>query len=388
MQNHGGASLTISNADGRGGGGGVHVQGASATVVRSSFTSNVGGGGHRFGGGGGAAVFMGTLTLDHCQLTLNEGGPEGTVAGGGAITCESGTLTITACAVHANLGGLYGGTNPTSPRVSGGILSFSTMLLMENCVLAANVSTAATLNVPGGLTSSPARRRSGHARSRVIRVSERLAPGSSRPGAGVLVANTIVWGNVPAGLLATGTATASVSYSCLQAPISGTGNIVTDPLFVSASTGDLSLTSASPCIDAGDPALAAPDLDLNGLFRRIDGNLDAVMRANMGAIEFTNVRLTGPTVVTPGTLLTWTVNGPPGGVGGVWFSLARGFKIFPPFGHCSSILISRSSSSARGLCRSRSATSPPSPSYLGRSTCRATESILPSSWATFRTFWS
>ncbi len=47
---------------------------------------------------------------------------------------------------------------------------------------------------------------------------------------------------------------ALVSYSDIQGGYAGTGNINLDPLFVDALNGDFHLQSASPCIDAGDPA--------------------------------------------------------------------------------------------------------------------------------------
>ncbi|HEY3413320.1 MAG TPA: right-handed parallel beta-helix repeat-containing protein [Armatimonadota bacterium] len=48
-------------------------------------------------------------------------------------------------------------------------------------------------------------------------------------------------------------------------PLDGNGNIHVDPLFANAATGDYRLQSASPCVDAGDLAVALPgETDLDG----------------------------------------------------------------------------------------------------------------------------
>ena len=50
-----------------------------------------------------------------------------------------------------------------------------------------------------------------------------------------------------------------MSYSCLRGGYPGIGNIDASPLFVDISSRDYHLRAASPCIDAGDPALFDPD---------------------------------------------------------------------------------------------------------------------------------
>jgi hypothetical protein len=59
---------------------------------------------------------------------------------------------------------------------------------------------------------------------------------------------------------------ASSTYSCVQGVVGGTGNIASDPLFVSLATGDLHISQLSPCADAGNNA-ALP----TGTIRDFDG---------------------------------------------------------------------------------------------------------------------
>jgi len=61
-------------------------------------------------------------------------------------------------------------------------------------------------------------------------------------------------------------------------------NIIRDPLFVD-SLNDFHLQEGSPCIDAGDNSIA-PDSDLDGNPRIVDGNDDDSAEVDMGAYEY------------------------------------------------------------------------------------------------------
>ena len=76
-----------------------------------------------------------------------------------------------------------------------------------------------------------------------------------------------------------------VSYSNIQGYGTGTGNIDEDPMFVDAASGDYSLMGGSPCIDAGTNS-GAPDHDLAGTERPLDGDGDGNKVTDMGAYEF------------------------------------------------------------------------------------------------------
>jgi hypothetical protein len=78
---------------------------------------------------------------------------------------------------------------------------------------------------------------------------------------GLLVANSIAWGNDPAQL---DVGSITVRYSCVQGGYSGLGNTDKDPRFVDLSTGDYRLAAHSPCIDAGDnTSVPRDDADLD-----------------------------------------------------------------------------------------------------------------------------
>ena len=71
--------------------------------------------------------------------------------------------------------------------------------------------------------------------------------------------NCIVWGNTDGAVGESGTVT--VEYSDVEGDNipSGAGNISVDPLFTDPANGDFTLQGASPCINAGNPALTDPD---------------------------------------------------------------------------------------------------------------------------------
>jgi hypothetical protein len=104
-----------------------------------------------------------------------------------------------------------------------------------------------------------------------------------------IVKNCILWGNIASldGNEIYGAT--SVSYCCVQGGHTGTGNLDTDPCFVSPDTNDFRLLFSSPCIDAGDPNfLLDPNYptDLDGRARIADGDCDANSIVDMGAYEF------------------------------------------------------------------------------------------------------
>ncbi len=109
------------------------------------------------------------------------------------------------------------------------------------------------------------------------------------------VTNCILWANTaPAGSqIQIQSATAAVSYSCIQGGWGGAGNIDDDPLFVDPdgpdndpgtwADNDYHLSVGSPCIEAGDPDFVPqPDETDMDAEPRIMG-----CRVDMGADEFT-----------------------------------------------------------------------------------------------------
>ncbi|MFO0985012.1 MAG: right-handed parallel beta-helix repeat-containing protein [Planctomycetota bacterium] len=102
-----------------------------------------------------------------------------------------------------------------------------------------------------------------------------------------------------------------ISYSDVQGGFAGAGNIDADPRFTDPGGDDYSLATTSPCLDAGDPDARPGGHDVSANARFLDGNLDRVMRVDMGAEEFANVRLAVSGSATPGGTLTLTTTGKP-----------------------------------------------------------------------------
>jgi parallel beta-helix repeat protein len=151
----------------------------------------------------------------------------------------------------------------------------------------------------------------------------------------VTVRNSIFWGNQPqngsptssgsslAMLDTDGPANSRVLHSNVQGGQSsisaptGTslvwlgGMISADPQFTAPAAGDYSLQSGSPCVDAGITEFPFTDRDAAGGLRLLDSDLDGVVEMDMGAFERNNVTLGVTGSLTPGGVVTLTLDGPP-----------------------------------------------------------------------------
>ena len=104
-------------------------------------------------------------------------------------------------------------------------------------------------------------------------------------GSGVVsLTNSIVWGN-PGGNLACEDGTCNIMYSDIEGGGTDAGNIDEDPMFVDPVNGDYRLKFGSPCIDAGTDS-GAPDHDIVGTERPLDGDGDGTKTTDIGAFEF------------------------------------------------------------------------------------------------------
>ena len=125
------------------------------------------------------------------------------------------------------------------------------------------------------------------------------------------VASSLAWDNQGANI--DGLDPGELLYSNGSAALAGSfGNIFRDPLFVDGPARELTLRNGSPCIDAGDPTDSTRGRDFTLVSRRLDGDLAAEARVDMGAFEFSNVRLAASGNLTPGGSLIIDTTGTPG----------------------------------------------------------------------------
>ncbi|MHC4533346.1 MAG: right-handed parallel beta-helix repeat-containing protein [Planctomycetota bacterium] len=264
-----GFTITGGNATGlepHSDGGGMYNWESSPTVTNCTFSSNTAN-----YHGGGMYNDNSSPTVTNCTFTGNSAN-----SGGGMYNNES-SPTVTNCTFTGNNADWYGGGmnnyNNSSPTVTnctfggntanlgGGMYNFSSSPTVTNCTFSGNISHF----YGGGMSnvdySSPT------------------------------VTNCILWGDSPDEIFDDDNSSTTVTYSDVQGGWPGTGNIDADPLFAD---GDLRLSAASPCINAGSNAALPPDtadldgdgdttepipLDLDGNARIFNGVVD------MGAYE-------------------------------------------------------------------------------------------------------
>jgi len=128
-------------------------------------------------------------------------------------------------------------------------------------------------------------------------------------------------------------AIASPSYNDVgQGNFAGAnGNISANPHFFAPQTGNYHIGFTSACVDAGDPSTPLGKLDLDGTVRPIDGDLDTIETADIGALEFRPLEI--HTSGALGTRLRFALWGESGATTTVYFS--RGAPVSPastPFG--------------------------------------------------------
>ncbi len=256
-------------------GGGIGVVGGEPTIADCVITDcNAGGLGSSNTGGKGAGIGLirqSNATISNCVISDNKAyyGSEG-----GGIYCYESSAVIAGTEIAYN----------TAPgTLTGGGLYFGgdyTTVLLKNCVVYDNIaaSGAGLYAVWSGSSSSK------RCQIDVVNctIAENDLSGSTSGRAGgiqssntdIRINNTIVWYNEGTEvLLGNPISSTPVTYSNIQGGYSGAGNINSDPLFASASSGDFHLQSYhgrynsygqwtsdsrhSPSIDAGDPSISA-----------------------------------------------------------------------------------------------------------------------------------
>jgi len=253
--------FTILNGTAADIGGGIFCASSSPTITNCTITGNTAIGEESLGGG----IFCeeSSPIITNCNLTGNSaaiGGPifyGGSVAtisnctiagntaveGGSGLTCFGSSLTLTNCTIAGN----------TCDGAGGGILSYESSIVLTNCTITENT----VVDEGGGFYCEIS--------DLVITNSTITGNMSSLEGGGIysgnsnmVITNCILWNDSPGEIFIQPEDTLVVTYSDVQGGWEGEGNIDEDPQFAAPDEGDFSLTSNSPCIDAGDPSFDVP----------------------------------------------------------------------------------------------------------------------------------
>lgn len=280
-------------------GGGIYCHGASPVIQSCIITNNIARGGNSpycaYGGGiccnNGSNAYVVDCDIKGNRAIGKNGDTSicssgGDAAGGGIYSSEDSNITIERCLISNNA--VSGGAGPdpgpcgrsghTGTGIGGGIVGKVDII---NSLIIDNYASTGYANRGGGIyaysgsavTNCLVTRNSTSSYDSIDlgrgiycngvvaifnctvtnnKIINSASPAIYCDGASSII-NSILWDND--GNDVTG---GSVTYSCTQQNIAGTGNIHSDPLFVSGTLGDyyLSQTSAgqsanSPCVDAG-----------------------------------------------------------------------------------------------------------------------------------------
>ena len=238
-------------------GGGAIINGG--TMINCQIINNDG---NDYNGARGGGVYMSGGLLKSCVVTNNNGSPAGVSdqgLGGGGVYFEAGGTADT-CVISYNVSPLGGGVC----LVGGGTV--------RNCLINDNTYGAGAYMTAGTLESCTIARNSADWYQTVS--------GVSMTGGSML--NCIVWGNQdgynPRFSVywdPVSNTVGTVTYCVLQKTVSGTGNVVTNPLYVSQSGGDFRLATNSPAINTGSSqGWMAGATDLSGNPRIVGATVD------------------------------------------------------------------------------------------------------------------
>jgi len=282
-------------------GGGMYNISSAPTLDNCIFSENHADGTINGTGGGGICNDQSSPIITKCTFTGNTTNTSGTVYYGGAIynagsdAAHHSDPVITGCTFTSNAttkGGAICSANysvctvynctfsgNTATNIGGAVYSSTNAgLVAANCLFSGNVA----------VTGAGAIQTTSGASSTIINAtfSGNKAPAASYIVSGTTLTNCIIWGNSSPSL----TGSPTVTYSDIEGGYTGTGNINSDPLFVSAQgagsapfiDGDYTLQSSSPAINSGIPdtaGLHVGNTDLAGT-ARIEG-----AAIDMGAYE-------------------------------------------------------------------------------------------------------
>lgn len=115
-------------------------------------------------------------------------------------------------------------------------------------------------------------------------------------------------------------------------PGPGPNSMSVDPLFVDPAGGNYELSAQSPCIDAGRWGSLGEAKDFQGDPRLLVGPNGSTLQVDMGADEFSTVRLSASASAGRGGTIRFDAEGPAGALLFPFISVQEGAVPLPPFG--------------------------------------------------------
>ncbi|MBI2423313.1 MAG: hypothetical protein HYV27_10830 [Candidatus Hydrogenedentes bacterium] len=271
------------------GGGGMYILDGSPALSHCTFTGNmttlVTDG---LNGGGGLLIERGSPEVDDCRFIGNSTNVRG---GGLRVNFAESQPLVTACLFDGNVatrvgGGAFNsnGARPVYERTmfrnnsagnDGGGMSngAGASIRLENCLYYRNYAGQRGGGLCNGGDSSAAIVNSTFAGNNSNFIAGAIFRGSNSTTS---IVNSIVWANVPDATAAGAGDSSTVieaSFSIIQGGMEGNAILDTDPRFAGAAQGDYRPGYGSPALDAGT-AIDAPDVDLEGRVRPMDGGID------------------------------------------------------------------------------------------------------------------
>lgn len=338
-------SAFLSNSSGPGRGGGMYASGAGLVLAGSTFEDNAA----DFWGA--CDAIGGAARVEDCRFTGNSNGAlrvDGTssVADCRFVDNES-DYWEPALLMDVGSGGSIARCELLDNRVrhgAAGLRVRGASAVVRDTVVAGNTSLLSPLNGDGAgvdLVGAVV------AIERCTLVDNRLGvltdPSTSGaglhlgPGCGPCsLVDSVVWANAGASgssaQIVDLAGTLAVRTSDVEGGWPGIGNLDVDPAFVDAASGDYGLSGASPLIDAGSEPSGPTGADLRDTPRALDGDLDGVLRYDLGALERARITLDpGPTPLAWGAL-DLAVSADTDLIGLLLIGLQPGVASLPPLG--------------------------------------------------------
>lgn len=340
-----GLTITNGNAPGHQNGGGIQVQNSATLILSNSTVSNnVADSSSAYLARGGGIANLGTSILTNCVVAGNKATTATSESsGGGIFNGTTGTVTMTNCTVSGNLSESTAYSYDIADSfASGGGIQNEGALVLTNCAVQGNAvsayaysygffSSASALAYGGGIQqASGTTTLTGctvggnsieayaysafNAAQRARGGGIRRASGTLSVGHSILAKNTSTESHPDASGAVTSLGHNLIginSGASWSGDLSG-NQLNVDPQFASVAGGDFRLQSTSPAMDAGDPLLRPCSADVLGNSRLLDGDLDGAATIDLGAYEFTHVRLGITGIPTFGQDLSVDVTGTPG----------------------------------------------------------------------------